>query len=182
MPRPQRNPSGHLTTEDYSIICMWLSKPSNFSASFGQAGKTTICSNGSRSHESTLASSYREFYKSKVEGTSFHVYMFLLDTNCIYIFRKKECEVTKLNWEQQKWHLEKEQKDKEQHMELTIRENKIQFAKDGKDKELKVRMLIAEKDYEAIKLKEDNALLLAVVGSSRSIEEITKISKILLNR
>ncbi|CAH7676235.1 hypothetical protein PPACK8108_LOCUS11347 [Phakopsora pachyrhizi] len=29
MPRPQKNPSGHLTTEDYSIISMWLSKPSN---------------------------------------------------------------------------------------------------------------------------------------------------------
>ncbi|CAH7684583.1 hypothetical protein BY996DRAFT_6520789 [Phakopsora pachyrhizi] len=42
MPRPQKNTSGHLTTEDYSIICMWLSKPSNFSACFGQAGKTTV--------------------------------------------------------------------------------------------------------------------------------------------
>ncbi|CAH7689937.1 hypothetical protein PPACK8108_LOCUS25122 [Phakopsora pachyrhizi] len=42
MPRPQKNTSGHLTTEDYSIICMWLSKPLNFSACFGQAGKTTV--------------------------------------------------------------------------------------------------------------------------------------------
>ncbi|KAI8450072.1 hypothetical protein BY996DRAFT_6461692 [Phakopsora pachyrhizi] len=102
--------------------------------------------------KSTLASSYAELYKSKV---------------------------TKLNWEQQKWHLEKEQKDKEQHMELTIREKEIQFAKDGKDKELEVRILIANKDCEAMKLKEDNAMLLAVVGSSRSIEEITEISKIM---
>ncbi|KAI8450895.1 hypothetical protein BY996DRAFT_6416935 [Phakopsora pachyrhizi] len=109
---------------------------------------------------STLASSYAELYKSKVE-------------------EKKEYKVTKLNWEQQKWHLEKEKKDKEQHMELTVREKEIQFAKEGKEKELEVRMLIADKDCEAMKLKEDNALLLAVVGSSRSIEEITKISKIL---
>ncbi|KAI8443876.1 hypothetical protein BY996DRAFT_8183459, partial [Phakopsora pachyrhizi] len=42
IPRPQKNPSGHLTTEDYSIICMWLSKPSNFSACFGQVEKTTV--------------------------------------------------------------------------------------------------------------------------------------------
>ncbi|KAI8459383.1 hypothetical protein BY996DRAFT_6477632 [Phakopsora pachyrhizi] len=42
MPRPQKNPSCHLTTYDYSIFCMWLSKPSNFSACFGQAGKTTV--------------------------------------------------------------------------------------------------------------------------------------------
>ncbi|CAH7666786.1 hypothetical protein BY996DRAFT_6545951 [Phakopsora pachyrhizi] len=42
MPKPQRNPSGHLTTEYYSIICMWLSKPLSFSACFCQAGITTI--------------------------------------------------------------------------------------------------------------------------------------------
>ncbi|CAH7671396.1 hypothetical protein BY996DRAFT_6611128 [Phakopsora pachyrhizi] len=40
--KDKSNPSGHLTTDDYSIICWWLSKPSNFSACFGQAGKTTI--------------------------------------------------------------------------------------------------------------------------------------------
>ncbi|KAI8448514.1 hypothetical protein BY996DRAFT_6580623 [Phakopsora pachyrhizi] len=108
-----------------------------------------------RGPKSTLASSYAELYKSKV---------------------------TKLNWEQQKWHLEKEQKDKERHMELAIREKEIQFAKDGKDKELEVKMLIADKDREAMKLKQDDAMLLAVVGSSRSIEEIAEISKILFNR
>ncbi|CAH7686057.1 hypothetical protein PPACK8108_LOCUS20659 [Phakopsora pachyrhizi] len=89
--------------------------------------------------KSTLAISYAELYKSKVE-------------------------------------------DKEQHMELTIREKEIQFAKDGKYKELEVRMLITDKDCEAMKLKEDNALLLAVVRSSRSVEDVTKISKILFNR
>ncbi|KAI8447829.1 hypothetical protein BY996DRAFT_6461584 [Phakopsora pachyrhizi] len=72
-------------------------------------------------------------------------------------------EVTKLNWEQQKWHLEKEQKDKEGHMELTIREKEIQFAKDWKDNELEVRMLIADKDCEAMKFRESSALFLAVV-------------------
>ncbi|KAI8448072.1 hypothetical protein BY996DRAFT_7630989 [Phakopsora pachyrhizi] len=113
--------------------------------------------------KSTLASSYEELYESKVE-------------------EKKEYEVTKLNWEQQKLHLEKEQKDKEQHMELAIREKEIQFTKDGKDKELEVKMLIADKDREAMKMKQDNAMLLAVVGSSRSIEEIAEISKILFNR
>ncbi|CAH7674881.1 hypothetical protein PPACK8108_LOCUS9815 [Phakopsora pachyrhizi] len=116
-----------------------------------------------RGPKSTLASSYAELYESKFE-------------------EKKEYEVTKLNWEQQKWHLEKEQKDKERHMELAIREKEIQFAKDGKDKELEVKMLIADKDREAMKLKQDNAMLLAVVGSSRSIEEIAEISKILFNR
>ncbi|CAH7670694.1 hypothetical protein PPACK8108_LOCUS5417 [Phakopsora pachyrhizi] len=89
-------------------------------------------------------------------------------------FKNQKLKVTKLNWEQQKWHLEKEQKDKE--------EKEIQFAKDGKDKELEVKMLIADKDREAMKLKEDNAMLLAVVGSSRSIEEIAEISKIIFNR
>ncbi|KAI8446457.1 hypothetical protein BY996DRAFT_6473764 [Phakopsora pachyrhizi] len=84
--------------------------------------------------------SYAELYKSKVEGTFFHVYMFLLNTNCIYIFRKKEYEITKLNWEQQKWHQEKDQKDKKQHMELTISEKEIQFAKNGRYKELEVRI------------------------------------------
>ncbi|KAI8443477.1 hypothetical protein BY996DRAFT_6559632 [Phakopsora pachyrhizi] len=105
--------------------------------------------------KSTLASSYIELYKSKV---------------------------TKLNWEQQNWHLEKEQKDKEQHMELNIIENKIQFAKDGKDKELEIKILIADKDCEPMTLRENNALLLTVVGSSRFIEKITKISKILFIR
>ncbi|KAI8444954.1 hypothetical protein BY996DRAFT_6495189 [Phakopsora pachyrhizi] len=108
-----------------------------------------------RGPKSTLARSYAELYKSKV---------------------------TKLNWEQQKWHLEKEQKDIEQHMKLAIREKEIQFSKDGKDKGLEVKILIANKDCEAMKLKEDNAMLLAVVGSSRSIEEIAEISKILFNR
>ncbi|KAI8461986.1 hypothetical protein BY996DRAFT_6489102 [Phakopsora pachyrhizi] len=75
-----------------------------------------------------------------------------------------------------------EQKDKEQHMELTIKEKELQFENYGKDKELGVKMLIADKDFEAMKFKENNALLCAVVGSSRSVEEITRISKILLNR
>ncbi|KAI8457045.1 hypothetical protein BY996DRAFT_6446401 [Phakopsora pachyrhizi] len=105
----------------------------------------------------TTASSYAELYDQKLK-------------------------VTKLNWEKQKWHLEKEQKDKEQHMELTIRERELEFAKDGKDKELKVRILMADKDCEAMEFKENNALICAVVGSSRSIEEITKISKLLFSR
>ncbi|KAI8452210.1 hypothetical protein BY996DRAFT_6468689 [Phakopsora pachyrhizi] len=68
------------------------------------------------------------------------------------------------------------------HQDLSMTKKEIQFAKDGKDKELEVRMLIAEKDCEAIKSKENSALLLAVVGSSRTIEEITMISKIYFNR
>ncbi|KAI8462136.1 hypothetical protein BY996DRAFT_6563851 [Phakopsora pachyrhizi] len=78
-------------------------------------------------------------------------------------------------YESKKWHLEKEQKDKEQHMGLTIRENELKFAKDGKDKGLEARMMMADKDQEAIKMKEHNALLCAVVGSSRSFQEILKI-------
>ncbi|CAH7672977.1 hypothetical protein PPACK8108_LOCUS7830 [Phakopsora pachyrhizi] len=80
--------------------------------------------------------------------------------------------------EQQKWRPEKEQKDKELLMEFAMREKEIKSAKDGKDKEFEIRVLIADKDYEAMKFKENIALLYAVVGSSRSIEEITKISKI----
>ncbi|CAH7688012.1 hypothetical protein PPACK8108_LOCUS22903 [Phakopsora pachyrhizi] len=105
--------------------------------------------------KSTLASSYAELYEFNIE----------------------EYDIKKLDWEQQKWHLEKEQKDKEQHMELTIREKKLQFTNDGKDKELEVRMLMADKDCEAMEIKENNALLCAVVGSSRSVQEICKIFK-----
>ncbi|KAI8459299.1 hypothetical protein BY996DRAFT_6410255 [Phakopsora pachyrhizi] len=119
--------------------------------------------------KSTLASSYAKLYESKVEGNMFHVCMILLDNDSIYILRKKKYEVTKLNWEQQKWHLEKEQKDKQQHMELAIREKELQFAKDGKDKELEIRILMADKDCEAMKLKENNSLLFAVVESLRSV-------------
>ncbi|CAH7689092.1 hypothetical protein PPACK8108_LOCUS24159 [Phakopsora pachyrhizi] len=71
-------------------------------------------------------------------------------------------------YESKKWHLEKEQKDKDWLMELTIREKELQFAKDEKDKELEVRMLLAKKEQETMKIKEDNSLLCAVVGSSRS--------------
>ncbi|KAI8448054.1 hypothetical protein BY996DRAFT_6531059 [Phakopsora pachyrhizi] len=71
---------------------------------------------------------------------------------------------------------------KEQHVELTIREKELQFTKDEKDKVLEVRMLIDDKDCKAMKFKENNALLCAVVGSSRSVKEITKISKNLFNR
>ncbi|KAI8449859.1 hypothetical protein BY996DRAFT_6499056 [Phakopsora pachyrhizi] len=67
-----------------------------------------------------LTCSYENFHESKVEDNLFHVCMILSDTDSIYIFRKKkEYEVTKLNWEQHKWHLEKEKKDKEQHMHGT---------------------------------------------------------------
>ncbi|CAH7675574.1 hypothetical protein PPACK8108_LOCUS10597 [Phakopsora pachyrhizi] len=110
-----------------------------------------------KTYNSTLASSYAELYESKVE-------------------------VQKLTWEQERWHLENEQKDKDWHMELTIREKELQYAKEGKDKELEVRMLLAEKEREAMKIKEENALLCAVVGSSRSVHEISKISKLLFNR
>ncbi|KAI8460334.1 hypothetical protein BY996DRAFT_6583653 [Phakopsora pachyrhizi] len=285
MPRPQKNHSDHLTTEDYSIICMWLSKPSNFSACFGQAGKTTVgrppASNGNvyalmaaevnqksksglkisskqmKEHDSTgfgvseddqskgiitisqmlnnicpcfeqmdvifalqpniTPPSVADTRKNSIETITMvdeHIDENLPNLgespfdNAAYsqdnTFEEREEEmkniqssnslnlnpdssdlsyeclsgvnlelqqemtaVTKLNWEQQKWHLEKEQKDKEQPMELT---------------ELEVRMFIADKDCEAMKLKEDNALLLAVAGSSRSFEEITEISKILFNR
>ncbi|KAI8458377.1 hypothetical protein BY996DRAFT_6541901 [Phakopsora pachyrhizi] len=73
------------------------------------------------------------------------------------------------------------ERDKEKHMELRITEKELLFAKYEKDKELEVRMLMADKDFEAIKFKEKNALLCAVVESSRSVEEITEISKILFN-
>ncbi|CAH7690594.1 hypothetical protein PPACK8108_LOCUS25989 [Phakopsora pachyrhizi] len=36
------NSSGHLTNDDYAIICAWLSKPSNYSSCFGKPGSTTI--------------------------------------------------------------------------------------------------------------------------------------------
>ncbi|KAI8445313.1 hypothetical protein BY996DRAFT_6440584 [Phakopsora pachyrhizi] len=50
--------------------------------------------------------------------------------------------ITKLNWEQQKWHQEKDQKDKKQHMELTISEKEIQFAKNGRYKELEISKIL----------------------------------------
>ncbi|KAI8447125.1 hypothetical protein BY996DRAFT_6515058 [Phakopsora pachyrhizi] len=36
------NSSGHLTSDDYAIICAWLSRPSNYSSCFGKPGSTTI--------------------------------------------------------------------------------------------------------------------------------------------
>ncbi|KAI8443028.1 hypothetical protein BY996DRAFT_6467483 [Phakopsora pachyrhizi] len=36
------NSSGHLTNDDYTIICAWLSKTSNYSSCFGKPGSTTI--------------------------------------------------------------------------------------------------------------------------------------------
>ncbi|KAI8461059.1 hypothetical protein BY996DRAFT_8683451 [Phakopsora pachyrhizi] len=36
------NSSGHLTNDDYAIICAWLSKPSNYSSCFGKPGSTTV--------------------------------------------------------------------------------------------------------------------------------------------
>ncbi|CAH7686509.1 hypothetical protein PPACK8108_LOCUS21164 [Phakopsora pachyrhizi] len=36
------NSSGHLTNDDYAIICAWLSKHSNYSYCFGKPGSTTI--------------------------------------------------------------------------------------------------------------------------------------------
>ncbi|CAH7689715.1 hypothetical protein PPACK8108_LOCUS24835 [Phakopsora pachyrhizi] len=306
MPRPQKNPSGHLTTEDYSIICMWLSKPSNFSACFAEVNRKSksglnisskqmkerfknykakyvkakkmsdstgfgdseddqskgiitisqklnnLCpcfeqmdmqirknsietitmvdelidenlpnlgespfDNAGYSQDNTFEE--REEGMENIQCHSDNNYQDLSITSNVSSNlppestptnntsgKKKASNSLNLNSdshkqgskstlassyaelykskEQKKWHLEKEQKDKEQHMELTIREKEIQFAKDGKDNELEVRMLIAGKDCETMKLKEYNALILAAVGSSRSIEEITEISKILFNR
>ncbi|CAH7687198.1 hypothetical protein PPACK8108_LOCUS21947 [Phakopsora pachyrhizi] len=48
MPRDKSNQtagnnfSGHLTNDDYSSICAWLSKPSNYSSCSGKPGSTTI--------------------------------------------------------------------------------------------------------------------------------------------
>ncbi|CAH7674675.1 hypothetical protein PPACK8108_LOCUS9597 [Phakopsora pachyrhizi] len=230
MPRPQKIPSGHLTTEYYSIIWRPIASKGNgyglMAAEVNQKSKSGLNISSKQMKEqfktykakklsdstgfgvseddqsnknyietvtmvdehiddlnpeshkqgpkSTPASSYAKLYKSKFEGTLIHV--------------------AKLNWEQQKWHLEKEQKDKEQHMELTIREKETQSLPQSHIQdnvkayqlsitdELEVRMLIADKDCEAMKFKENSALLLAVVGSSRSIEEITEISKILFIR
>ncbi|KAI8461618.1 hypothetical protein BY996DRAFT_6556254 [Phakopsora pachyrhizi] len=36
------NSSGHLTNDDYTIICAWLSKTSNYSSCFGKPSSTTI--------------------------------------------------------------------------------------------------------------------------------------------
>ncbi|KAI8443017.1 hypothetical protein BY996DRAFT_6455992 [Phakopsora pachyrhizi] len=47
------------------------------------------------------------------------------------------------------------------------KKKELQFAKCEKDKDLEVRMLMAEKDQDTMKIKECNALLCAVVGSSR---------------
>ncbi|KAI8456466.1 hypothetical protein BY996DRAFT_6576854 [Phakopsora pachyrhizi] len=49
---------------------------------------------------------------------------------------------------------------------MALKKGELQFAKDWKDKELEVRMLMAKKYWETIKIKEDNALLCAIVGSS----------------
>ncbi|KAI8454077.1 hypothetical protein BY996DRAFT_6570104 [Phakopsora pachyrhizi] len=217
MPRPQKNPSGHLTTEDYSIICMWLSKPSNFSACFDlqlqrENGYALMAAEVNRKSKSGLNISSKQMkerfknYKAKYvkakkmsDSTGFGdseddqskgiITISQKLNNLCPCFEQMDNSIETITMvdelideEQKKWHLEKEQKDKEQHMELTIREKEIQFAKDGKDNELEVRMLIAGKDCETMKLKEYNALILAAVGSSRSIEEITEISKILFNR
>ncbi|KAI8442826.1 hypothetical protein BY996DRAFT_6573393 [Phakopsora pachyrhizi] len=41
-PSTVNNSSGHLTNDDYSIICTWLSKALNYSSCFGKPGSTTI--------------------------------------------------------------------------------------------------------------------------------------------
>lgn len=40
--RGPTNPSGHLTSENFTIICAWLNKPSNYAACFGEPGSTTM--------------------------------------------------------------------------------------------------------------------------------------------
>ncbi|CAH7669241.1 hypothetical protein PPACK8108_LOCUS3827 [Phakopsora pachyrhizi] len=53
------------------------------------------------------------------------------------------------------------------------------YAREEKEKDRKLKLLLAEKEKEALKRKEDHEMLLAVVGSSRSLAEISEIAKIL---
>ncbi|CAH7672903.1 hypothetical protein BY996DRAFT_6481846 [Phakopsora pachyrhizi] len=74
---------------------------------------------------------------------------------------KKELEYKRLEYA-------KEEKDKD-----------MVYAREEKEKDCELKLLLVEKEREELKRKEDREMLLAVVGSSRSLAEISEIAKIL---
>ncbi|CAH7673507.1 hypothetical protein PPACK8108_LOCUS8371 [Phakopsora pachyrhizi] len=90
----------------------------------------------------------------------------------------------------EKWSKESELRMKQEEVKKELEYKKLKYSKEEKDKDLvyareekenncEFKLLLAEKEKEALKRKEDRDLLLAVVGSSRSLAEISKIAKIL---
>ncbi|CAH7687194.1 hypothetical protein PPACK8108_LOCUS21943 [Phakopsora pachyrhizi] len=114
-------------------------------------------------------------------------------TDCEYRYSSlcnSDYESGHISWEREKWSKESELRMKQEEVKKELEYKKLEYAKEEKDKDLvyarekkekdcEFQLLLAEKEKEALKRKEGCDLLLAVVGSSRSLAEISKIAKIL---
>ncbi|KAI8449741.1 hypothetical protein BY996DRAFT_6445470 [Phakopsora pachyrhizi] len=104
--------------------------------------------------------------------------------------RESDYESGRISWEREKWSKESDLRMKQEEVKKELEFKKLEYAKEEKDKDLlyareekekdfELKLLLAEKEKEALKRKEGCDLLLAVVVSSCSLAEISKIAKIL---
>ncbi|CAH7671823.1 hypothetical protein PPACK8108_LOCUS6651 [Phakopsora pachyrhizi] len=103
---------------------------------------------------------------------------------------ESDYESGRISREQEKWSKESELRMKQEEVKKEIEYKRLEYAKEEKYKDLiyareekekdcELKLLLAEKEKEALKRNEDCGLLLAIVGSLRSLAEISEIAKIL---
>ncbi|CAH7683466.1 hypothetical protein PPACK8108_LOCUS16998 [Phakopsora pachyrhizi] len=158
----QNQPAFNSDIVTNDILVPPLATPINSSTSQKTSNSWNLNTN---SHQKTSKSAlppttYAEMYEEKTDRDSGY------ESGCI-------------SWEWEKWIKDSELRLKQEEVNKELEYKKLEYAKEEKDKDRELKMLLAEKEKEAIKRKEGHDLLLAVVGSSRSLAEISKIKKIL---
>ncbi|CAH7665908.1 hypothetical protein BY996DRAFT_6575452 [Phakopsora pachyrhizi] len=144
------------------ILVPPLATPINSSTS---QKTSNSCNLNPNSHQKTAKSAlppttYAELYEAK--------------TDC-----ESDYELGRISWEWEKWIKDSELRLKQEEVNKELEYKKLDYAKEEKDKDCELKLLLAEKEKEAIKRKEGHDLLLAFVGSSPSLAEISEIKKIL---
>ncbi|CAH7688474.1 hypothetical protein PPACK8108_LOCUS23444 [Phakopsora pachyrhizi] len=130
------------------------------------------------SHQKTSKSAlspttYAELYEAKTDCE----YRSDYESGCISLEREKWSKESDLRMTQEEVKKELEYKKPEYAKEESDKD--LVYAREEKEKDCELKLLLAEKEKEALKRKEGPDLLLAVVGSSHSLAEISEIAKIL---
>ena len=83
----------------------------------------------------------------------------------------------KISFERQKWQFQIKSNEKKLHMEFTSKEKELEFQMEQKEKDLKFQQEEKEKDWSLEEKKDKMAMIVAIMGSKYSMEEIAQIAK-----
>ncbi|KAI8454575.1 hypothetical protein BY996DRAFT_8478186 [Phakopsora pachyrhizi] len=154
-----------------NIIVPPLATPINSSTSQKTSNSWNLNLHQKTSKSALPPTTYAELYEAKTDCESDY------ESGCI-------------SWEWEKWSKESELRMKQEKVKKELEYKWLEYAKEEnnkdlvyareeKEKDCELKLLLAEKEREALKRKEDRKMLLAVVGSSFLLAEISEIAKIL---